>query len=277
LTGLLLALGASLAWGVADFVGPWQARGLGAIRVLLWAELGGMVVLALVVAVQARPPHGSAVLLAIPAAISGTLGLYAYYRGIAIGAMAVVAPIAGASAIVPVIFGIATGDRPSGVQYAGIACALVGVALASQEHRAEGEKRIAAGVGLALLAAVGFGFYFPAMHAAGKADPLWSALIFRIASLILVAATAAVRRPALRLSGWKIAVVLAVGLGDTLGNVLFSAAAHQGGLVSLTSVLASLYPIITVALAAFVLHERVARLQQAGVVLTLAGIALIAV
>ena len=57
-------------------------------------------------------------------------------------------------------------------------------------------------------------------------------------------------------------IVLGVGLGDTLGNVLFAAAAHAGGLVSLTSVLASLYPIVTVLLAAVVLHERVARLQR---------------
>lgn len=275
MSGLLLALGASLAWGIADFVGPWQARGLGALRVMLWAQAGGTVALAIVLAIRSHPPHGWAVLLAIPASISGTLGLYAYYRGMAIGAMAVVAPIAGASAIVPVIFGIATGDRPSTAQYAGIACAVVGVTLASQEHQDGGERRVAAGVGLALLAAVGFGFYFPAMHAAGKADPYWSSLIFRLAALVLVAATAAVRRPALRLGGWKLVVVIAVGLGDTLGNVLFSASAHQGGLVSLTSVLASLYPIVTVALAAIVLNERVAMLQRAGVVLTIAGVVLI--
>ena len=112
-------------------------------------------------------------LLAVPAAISGTLGLYAYYRGMQTGMMSVVAPIAGASAIVPVVFGIATGDRPSAFQLAGIACALVGVALASQEHQ-EGERRVAAGVWLAVLAAIGFGFYFPPMHAAGEADPWWA-------------------------------------------------------------------------------------------------------
>jgi drug/metabolite transporter (DMT)-like permease len=275
MSGLLLALGASLAWGVADFVGPWQGRALGVFRVMLWAQVGGAVAVGIVVAIRSHPPHGWAVLLAIPASLSGTLGLYAYYRGMAIGAMAVVAPIAGASAIVPVVFGIATGDHPSALQVSGIGCALAGVILASQEHQTGGKRRVAAGVGLALLAAIGFGFYFPAMHAAGKADPYWASLIFRITAFAIVAAAAAVRRPALRLGGWKLVVVLAVGLGDTLGNVLFSASAHQGGLVSLTSVLASLYPIVTVVLAAIVLHERVARLQQAGVVLTLAGVVLI--
>jgi len=274
---LLLALGASLALGVADFVGPWQGRTLGALRVMLWAQVAGVSAMAIAVLARGEAPHSATVLLAVPASISVTLGLYAYYRGMAIGAMAVVAPIAGASAIVPVIFGILTGDRPSATQYAGIACALVGIVLASLEHQEGSQPHLAAGVGLALLAAVGFGFYFPPMHAAGKADPLWASLIFRIVSTAVVLAAAAVRQPPLRLRGWKLVVILAVGLGDTLGNFLFAVAANQGGLQSLTSVLASLYPIVTVLLAAYVLHERVAPVQRAGATLALAGIVLISV
>jgi drug/metabolite transporter (DMT)-like permease len=276
-TALLLALGASLAWGVADFAGPWQGRSLGVLRVLFWAELAGVVSVAIVVAARGDGPAGWSVLLAIPAAIGGTLGIFAYYRGMAIGAMAVVAPIAGASAIVPVLFGIATGDRPASIQYVGIGCALVGVVLTSQEHQAAGERKVAAGVGLALLAAVGFGFYFPPMHAAGKVDPFWTSLIFRFTSLVLVGLIVAVKRPALRIGGWRLWVICGVGLGDALGNALFAGSANEGGLVSLTSVLASLYPIVTVMLAAVFLKERVAPAQRLGVVLTLAGVALISV
>ena len=270
---LLFALGASLAWGVADFVGPWQGRTLGALRVLLWAQFGGVAALGIVVAARGEGPHHWAVLWAIPAAISGTLGLYAYYRGMVTGTMAVVAPIAGASAIVPVIFGIATGDRPRTVQFTGIACAIVGVALASREKQ-KGGRRLAAGAGLAILAAIGFGFYFPPMHAAGAADPWWSSFIFRITATMLVMGAVLARRPAIRLVGWPLIVVLGVGCGDTLGNLLFAASAGRG-LVSLTSVLASLYPVITVILAAILLKERVARGQLAGVVLTLVGVGLI--
>ena len=92
---------------------------------------------------------------------------------------------------------------------------------------------------------------------------------------MVVLAAVAVRRPAIRLGGWKLVIVLGVGLGDTLGNVLFAGAASQGGLESLTSVLASLYPIVTVMLAAFVLHERVASVQRLGAALALTGIVLI--
>jgi drug/metabolite transporter (DMT)-like permease len=270
---LLLALGASLAWGVADFVGPWQGRTLGALRVLLWAQVGGLALLGVVMAARGRGPHDWAVLWAVLAALSGTLGLYAYYRGMATGTMSVVAPIAGASAIVPVLFGIATGDRPRAVQIAGIGAAIVGVALASREQQA-GASRVAAGVGLAVLAAIGFGFYFPPMHAAGAADAWWASFVFRLTACVIVLVAVAFRRPAVRLGGWPLLIVLGVGIGDTLGNLLFAASSAHG-IVSLTSVLASLYPIVTVVLAAIVIKERIAGVQRLGVLLTLVGVVLI--
>jgi drug/metabolite transporter (DMT)-like permease len=177
--------------------------------------------------------------------------------------------------VIPVIYGIATGDSPSAVQIAGVGCALIGVALASIEHH-EGSRRVAAGVGVALLAAAGFGFYFPWMHAAGKVDFWWASLTFRTSALLLVASVVAARRPALRLTRRELAIVMAVGGGDTLGNALFAASSGHG-LISLTAVLASLYPIVTVILAAVVLHEQIAPMQKAGVVLTLAGVVLIGV
>src|ERR671930_110408 len=113
--GIALALGASLAWGLADFFGPLQGRTLGALR--------------------AKGPTAAVALFAIPAAVSGTLGLFAYYRGIAVGAISIVAQIAGVSAVLPVIVGIASGESPSAWQLAGIACALIGVFLAAREPR----------------------------------------------------------------------------------------------------------------------------------------------
>jgi drug/metabolite transporter (DMT)-like permease len=273
LTPLLLALGASLAWGVADFVGPLWARTWGTLRVLLWAQVGGVAAIAIAVAIRGEGPHDWRIMLAAVASVSGMLGLYAYYRGMTTGAMSVVAPIAGISAVIPVIFGIATGDKPKAVQLAGAACALAGVGLASVEHH-EGSRRIAGGVGLALLAAIGFGFYFPPMHAAGKVDFWWTAFVFRATALVLVAATVVPRRTNLRLRRRDVAVCAGVGIGDTIGNALF-AASSKSGLVSLTAVLASLYPVVTVLLAAAVLKEHVAPFQRVGIVLTLAGVVLI--
>ena len=275
MTPLLLALGASLAWGVGDFFGPLISRTLGVLPVLLWAQVGGVASLAVAMAIRAEGPAGWGVLYAIGASFGGMLGLFAYYRGMNTGAMSVVAPIAGVSAVIPVIYGIATGDDPSVAQIAGVAAAICGVGLASIEHQ-EGRRRVAAGVGLALLAACGFGFYFPWMHAAGKVDFWWASMIFRTTALLLVATAVTAGRIEVRMSRRNIAFAALAGIIDTLGNVFF-AASSQHGLVSLTAVLASLYPIVTVLLAASILHERVAPLQRAGIALTLAGVVLIGV
>jgi drug/metabolite transporter (DMT)-like permease len=275
LTPLLLALGASLAWGVGDFFGPLISRTVGVLPVLMWAQAGGIASLLLAVAIRAQGPAGWGVLYAIGAGCGGMLGLFAYYRGMITGTMSVVAPIAGVSAVIPVIFGIATGDHPSVAQVTGVAATLAGVGLASIEHQ-EGRRRVAAGVGLALLAACGFGFYFPWMHAAGKVDFWWASVVFRTTALLLVATAVTSRRIDVRLSPRVTAIAVGAGIVDTAGNVCF-AASSQHGLVSLTAVLASLYPIVTVLLAASVLHERVAPLQRAGIALTLAGVVLIGV
>jgi drug/metabolite transporter (DMT)-like permease len=275
LTAVVLALAASLSWGVADFVGPVRGRVLGPLRVLMIAQAAGLVVIALLVAARGVSWPGNEVLLAIPAACSGTLGLYAYYRGVTAGAISIVAPVAGASAVVPVVVGIATGERPSAPQLAGIAAALVGVALAAREP-GETDRRIAAGVGLAIVAAVGFGFYFPPMHEAGTADPWWAALLFRCTSTSIIAVAVLVRRTSLRVGPADAAILSAVGIGDMLGNLFFAASASHG-YVSVTSVLASLYPVVTIALARALLDERVARVQYAGIALTLAGVALISI
>jgi drug/metabolite transporter (DMT)-like permease len=275
LTPLLLALGASLAWGVGDFFGPLISRTVGVLPVLMWAQIGGVASLAIAVAIRAQAPAGWGVLYAIGAGCGGMLGLFAYYRGMITGAMSVVAPIAGVSAVIPVVFGIATGDDPSVAQVAGVVTALAGVGLASIEHQ-EGRRRVAAGVGLALLAACGFGFYFPWMHAAGKVDFWWASMVFRTTALLLVATAVTTQRIDVRLSPRMAAIAVGAGIVDTVGNVCF-AASSQHGLVSLTAVLASLYPVVTVLLAASILHERVAPLQRTGIALTLAGVVLIGV
>ncbi len=275
MTPLLLALGASLAWGVGDFVGPVLSRAAGVLPVLFWAQIGGFLAVVVAVAARGQGPAGAGVLYAAAAGFGGMLGIFAYYRGMVVGAMSVVAPVAGVAAVIPVLYGITTGDQPSAPQLAGAALSLVGVGLASVEQQ-EGERRVAAGVGLALLAACGFGFYFPWMHVAGRVDPWWASVVFRSAALVLVLAVVVGRRARVRLGPRAAIVACAVGAADTLGNALFAASSRHG-LVSLTAVLASLYPVVTVMLAAAVLRERVAPLQRAGVALTLVGVVLIGV
>jgi len=272
--GPALALAASLSWGFADFFGPLKGRTLGALRVLFVSQIFGWTAIAIAVAIRGAGPAASGVLWAIPAAVSGTLGLYAFYRGMAVGAMSVVAPIAGVSAVIPVVVGFASGDRPSLLQNLGMGLALAGVLLASREHQEGGGRRFASGIGLALLAAIGFGGYFPFMHAAGDADFWWASLVFRTTTLLVLTVAVLITRTNVRVPRSDLRVVALVGIGDTLGNALFAAASNYG-LVSVTSVLASLYPLVTVVLAHTILHERVDPSQRLGIAGTLAGVALI--
>jgi drug/metabolite transporter (DMT)-like permease len=267
-----LALAAAASWGVGDFFGGLKSRSLNPVAILIVAQPIGLTLLGVWVAIRGQGPPGSAVLWACLASVLGTTGLIAFYRGMAAGALSIVAPIAGAGAAIPVIWGLAGGDHPSGYQELGFAAALIGVVLASFERRPEA-ARLAAGVGWATIAMLAFGAYYIPMHAASHGDFLWAAFIFRLTSTTLIAAAWLVLRPP-RARRADLPVLASIGILDTGGNVFFAAASAKG-LVSVVSILASLYPVVTVLLARAVLKERVHRSQELGIALALAGIVLI--
>jgi drug/metabolite transporter (DMT)-like permease len=272
----VLALAASVAWGVGDFLGGLKSRTMSPLAVLAVAQPVGLAAIAIIVAVGRQPWPGSSVLLAAPAAVLGTVGLVAFYRSMAAGTISLVAPIAATGALIPVAFGLATGERPSSFQLAGIVLAVGGAVVTSYEPgTAERPGGLAAGVAWALVAAIGFGGFFIPMHEAAEGGFLWAVLVFRIASTTLVAVAALVARPRLPRSRRDLATIACIGLADTGGNVLFAAAAAEEGLVSVVSVLASLYPVVTVLLARIYLRERVGRVQEAGAAATLAGVVLV--
>ena len=267
-----LALAAAASWGVGDFFGGLKSRSLNPVAILIVAQPIGLTLLAIWVAVRGQGPPGSEVLWACLAAVLGTTGLIAFYKGMAAGALSIVAPIAGAGAAIPVIWGLAHGDHPSGYQELGFAAALIGVVLASFERRPEA-ARLAAGVGWAAIAMLAFGAYYIPMHEASHGDFLWAAFVFRLTSTTLIAAAWLVLRPP-NAHRADLPVLASIGILDTGGNVFFAAASAKG-LVSVVSILASLYPVVTVLLARAVLNERVHRSQELGIVLALAGIVLI--
>jgi drug/metabolite transporter (DMT)-like permease len=271
-----LGLASSLSWGISDFLGGLKARKLQLLTVLLLSQAVGLTLIAVIVAVRSEPvPPGEHVLYACLSGLAGVAGLAAFYRGLAVGAMAVVAPISGTAAAIPVAVGVISGERPGGLQVAGIALALAGVALASRELPEEGgSARIAAGVGLAMLAAVGFGSFFVAMDAASEEDLFWAICFNRVTSVSALVILALVLRPRLAVGRGDAPALLAIGTLDIGANTLFAAASTEG-LVSLVAVVASLYPVVTILLARAVLGERIRRPQQAGVVLALMGVALI--
>lgn len=268
-----LALGASLAWGVGDFLGGVKSRALPALVVMALSQPFGLAALVVAVAVRGEGPHGPEVAWAALAALLGTSGIVAFYRGMAAGAISVVVPIAAVGSGIPVVWGLIQGDPVSFLQELGFVAAIGGSVLTSVER---GERpRLAAGAGWGVLAMLAFGAYFVPFHAAARHDWLWPSLLFRIVSVSLVFSALLVSRTTPRGIRPHLGALVAIGLLDTGGNVLFAAASSRHGLLSVVSVLASLYPVVTVMLARLVLGERLQLTQNFGAVTTLTGVVLI--
>jgi drug/metabolite transporter (DMT)-like permease len=274
--GPLLALAASLSWGIGDFLAGLRARRLSVLTVLVVSQAAGVTTIALVVAVRGEgPPAAQELGYAALAGAAGAIGLAALYRGLAVGSMSVVAPISATAAVVPVVFGVLTGERPSPAQSVGIALAVGGVVLASRSRRVDGRGRaVAEGVGLALVAALAFGFLLVALGEASEGDALWATLAMRATSFSLLVLTAVALRPSLALAERDLPVLLLIGVLDTAGNALFALATTES-LLSLVAVLGQLYPVVTVLLARILLGERLSSGQGLGVLGAFAGVALI--
>jgi len=276
--GVGLALAASVAWGVGDFIGGAKARMLPVLVVLVCSQVVGFLWIACVALVAQKPAPGAGdAALAALSAVAGTAGLALFFRAIAIGKMSVVVPIASLAAVVPVVVGIATGDRPSAIQLVGMLVALVGAVLASREPDEErgAGPRLAAGVVLAGLSAFAWGWFFLAIDAASDSGAVWASLVNRTTSLFLLLGAALLLRPRVASARPHMPALALVGTLDVSANLLFASASTKG-LVSLVSVAGSLYPVVTVLLARLVLKERVHRVQEAGVVAALSGVVLIA-
>jgi drug/metabolite transporter (DMT)-like permease len=187
--------------------------------------------------------------------------------------MSIVSPIVACGAVVPFAIAVATGERPSGLAITGAAIALTGAVLASTEERRATDANRARAVAIAVVAALALGL-FTYFLGLGSRDGSALSTLFgaRIGSLAILLSLALGTRSSLRVGRRWLLPVAAVGLCDVAANVLFALASTHG-LLSLVSVLGSLYPVMTVLLAFAILHERLTRVQIAGISIALAGVA----
>ncbi len=276
MSGAPAALAASLLWGTADFLAGRATRRHSAVLVAFVGQAAGLAAMAVIVAI-----HGVDAAALLPGALSGVVGIFAalaFYRALGQGTMSIVAPIGATGVIVPMLYGVVQGDRPDPLQWIGVAAALTGAVLASLEPAAKDDEVHASGraqrdaVRLAVVAAVLIGFALVGLDKAAEHDALtgvFSARVVGVPLLALFALRAGASAPRRALPG-----IAVIGLLDTAANAAF-ALATTAGLLSLVAVLSGLFPVVTVALAYIVLHERLAPLQRAGVVLALAGVPLI--
>ena len=275
---LLLALSSSLFWGTADFFGGLQSRRLSALVVAVCSQLIGGLGLAVVLLALGAAPRPAALIWGIAGGLFSGTGLLLFYRGLAAGAMSIVAPVAACGTLIPVAVAVASGQPPTPLALVGMLAALGGIVLVSrpaQRGVVHPSGRPWLVLGLALGSAICFGCFYVCLHGGvlASGQSLWVVGGARVGSLVALVGIALVRRERLVWPGARVLPLGGVGALDTIANVLFAYAA-LGGNLGVISVLGSLYPVATVVLARLVLAERLARPQTAGVVLALAGVSM---
>ncbi len=209
------------------------------------------------------------------AGLCGAIGLAALYRGMAVGAMGIVAPISAAGPVVPLVVDLGRGVSPSPLQWAGIAAVLGGITLLAREPGATPGTRLAAGVALALVAALAFGLFVVGLDAAADGGVTWTIVTARGASTVLALVLALTASVSVRPPSRLVPVIVAVGVFDTTANVLVAFATTKGS-AGVVAVLSALYPVVTIVLARVVLGERLDRPRRVGGALALGGAAIVA-
>lgn len=274
---IVLSLLAALSYGAADFVGGLVSKSNDVFRVVLISQLFGTVPLVLIFPLLNDGVLSTeAMWWGCAAGAAGGGGVVLLYRGLARGRMSVVAPITSVeAAIVPVLFGLLTGERPGAWALAGVTVALLAVVLVSSSAEttaAEGMSGIPEAIG----AGLAFGVFFIVLDQAGDAAGMWPILAMRATSLVLVAIALVGTRTSLTPAPGTLWGIALSGILDVAANVLYLLST-QHGLLSLVAVITSMYPAATVVLARLFLDERLTLRQLSGLGFAAAGVTLIAI
>lgn len=276
---VILGLAVAAAYGTGDFFGGLASRRSPLASVVVLSQAIGLGFLGVLVFLIDGALEPGKAAFAAAAGVVGGVGITGLYRGLALGRMNVVAPTtAVGAAVVPVMWGLTQGERPSTTALVGVVLAIVAIVFVS---RVPGDEAAAAGgsqaLVLAVLAGIGFGVVFVVLAETGDGTGLWPLLVMRATSVTLLGSAALLTGRPLSPGGLApMKVIAATGILDVSANALF-VLASQEGLLSLVAVLSSLYPAFTVVLARIVLAERLGRMQMVGMAMAGAGILLIAV
>jgi drug/metabolite transporter (DMT)-like permease len=271
---IVFGLASATVWGAGDFSGGFATKRSHVYSVVIVSQLVGMVFLIVLASLlNAEIPPLNHLLLGGIAGISGMIGVVALYSGLASGRMGIVAPVAAVvTAALPVLVGLFIEGLPSLTQLVGFGVALIAVWLLSWAGSATIEIRE---IGLAVIAGVGFGFFFIFIDQVSDQAILWPLIVGRIASISALLVFAITRRQWKLPAKNQLPIIALAGIFDISGNAFF-ALATQVGRLDIAAVLASLYPTSTVLLARFILKERLLRQQWLGVIAALVALAFIA-
>jgi drug/metabolite transporter (DMT)-like permease len=271
--GLLVAL----TYGTGDFLGGLASKRNPPVSVVAVSQSVGLVVMVALVVLDGRAIVWGDFAAGAAAGSVGLVGVVLLYRGLANGTMSVVAPITAVGAgVLPLGWGLLTGDRPSALAMIGVGAALTAVALVSAADASDEVQSVPrVEVALALVAGAAFGTVFVLLGTTDERSGMWPVLGARLSSVVLLAAFVTMTRRSWRPAPGTMPTIAGAGALDASANALYLVATREG-LLSLVSVLSALYPAATIVLARVVLAERMNRVQLVGIALALAGVALIA-
>jgi uncharacterized membrane protein len=277
----LLALLSAVFYGSADFFGGLTARRTNTVATVFVSQLSGLVLILFALPfLQSGDPSSMDWIWGVIAGLSGGVGVALLYRALAVGIMAVVAPItAVCAAMIPVIAAFANGERLRLTAMAGIALAFAAIAMVSQSPSDSGQNpgaksRFSTSLMLALLAGVIIGLFFLSLARTSIHAGMWPLIAARVTSIALFGFFALATGCSIRMDRTATTTASVGGGLDMIANILYMLTARIGPL-SIVVTLASLYPAATVVLARIVLHERLSRVQAAGIVCALVAVVLI--
>ncbi len=277
---ILLGSSAAIGWGAADFFGGALRRDLPVFAVVAVSQLFGLLLLVPVLAWHDHPfPHDPRILYGLGAGVGVSLELRLIYLAISRGDAFITAPVGALGVTLAVIVGFLGGDPLSLPIAVGLALALAG-GLSSTWASPKRPSSPLAAAGFSLGAAVGLATALVCLHASGRVDPYWSALLVDLGTLVSSGLAMLVgRRPGRSrpLPGLRRLSVLAVPASAGVGGDLAYAAASQHGALSVAAGLSSLYPLVTMALGILIQGRRAAGREAAGLALALAGAVLLGV
>lgn len=274
---VVLGLAAAVLYGVGDFAGGIASRKVTAVTVLLLSYPVGALLMAAMLPFFGGHLTGRSAGYGAVGGLAGLIGVVLLYGLMAVAPLNVISPVSAVlAAIVPVGAGVLTGERPEVAAWIGIVLGLGAVVLVSRTTDEHPQGRVAPRlIALACVSGLGFGLYFVALARAGDHSGLWPLVVSRFSSALLIVPLAKARGAFTFVRDRRLLrIIVLAGACDALANLCFLLAAREG-LLSVASVLTSLYPATTVLLAVLLLHEHTSRVQRTGLALAAASIVLI--
>lgn len=275
---VILALFTAVVYGIADYSGGRASRTASSASVTLVGQSLSFAVIICLVAIL-RDPIASThdLVISAIAGIAGSLGLLAFYKAMSSGSMTVVAPITAlVGTVVPVVWGLASGERPGVVAYFGMAVAVLAVALVTDAFGIHNVKTPPSIVAMAVTGGLCFAVIFIALDYTSPDAGLWPLLALRSVSVPLILVVVLSTKKPMVLRGPALKFALLSGLLDSLANGSYLFAAREG-LLSVVAVISSLYPVSTLLLATKVDKEHLHKAQWVGVGCALMALVLVSV